>query len=86
MGAGPLGSIRAQSFEIRDSGDRVVFSGNVIARLYPDRPETPVSPDGFPGATLTPAPRDPANAGVTDQAAPGRAPPPSEPNETSPPS
>jgi lipopolysaccharide export system protein LptC len=38
MGEGPLGSIRAQSFEIREGGDIVVFTGSVIARLYPDRP------------------------------------------------
>jgi lipopolysaccharide export system protein LptC len=38
MGEGPLGSIRAQSFEIIDGGDRVVFTGDVVARLYPDRP------------------------------------------------
>jgi lipopolysaccharide export system protein LptC len=36
MGEGPLGSIRAQGFEIRAGGDSVVFAGDVVARLYPD--------------------------------------------------
>jgi lipopolysaccharide transport protein LptA len=53
MGAGPLGSIQAQGFEILDGGDKVIFSGDVKARLYPDRPETAPTSD-VPGATLAP--------------------------------
>lgn len=36
-GEGPLGSLRAQSFEISDGGDKVAFRENVVARLYPER-------------------------------------------------
>lgn len=39
MGEGPLGSIRAQGFEIGEGGDRVAFLGDVVARLYPDEPD-----------------------------------------------
>jgi lipopolysaccharide export system protein LptC len=38
LGEGPTGSIRAQGFEITDDGDRVIFSGEVVARLYRDAP------------------------------------------------
>lgn len=33
-GSGPLGEIRADSYEIRESGALVVFQGGVVARLY----------------------------------------------------
>jgi lipopolysaccharide export system protein LptC len=76
MGAGPLGSIQAQSFEIQNSGDRVVFTGNVVARLYPDRPATAAT-EGLPGATLSP---DGLIAPPTSSATPQGAPAPSGAN------
>jgi lipopolysaccharide export system protein LptC len=40
-GIGPLGDIIADSYEIEDEGDRVIFRGNVGFTLYPDgRDET----------------------------------------------
>lgn len=36
-GSGPMGSLRAQSFEITDGGNRVLFRDNVVARLYTER-------------------------------------------------
>ena len=35
-GIGPLGDIIADSYEIEDEGDRVIFRGNVGFTLYPD--------------------------------------------------
>jgi len=36
-GSGPMGSLRAQSFEIADGGNSVTFRDNVVARLYTER-------------------------------------------------
>lgn len=36
-GTGPMGTIRADSYEITDGGNRIIFSGNVRARLIQDR-------------------------------------------------
>jgi lipopolysaccharide export system protein LptC len=75
MGEGPLGSIRAQSFEILDGGDRVVFTGDVVARLYPDRPADPnevsqpstvvVVETAEPPAETAPAPDQPSETEET---------------------
>jgi lipopolysaccharide export system protein LptC len=35
-GNGPLGDVRADSYEIEDDGDRVIFRGNVDLTIYPD--------------------------------------------------
>lgn len=35
-GNGPLGDVRADSYEIEDEGDRVIFRGNVDLTIYPD--------------------------------------------------
>ncbi|MEM6653435.1 MAG: hypothetical protein AAF582_12605 [Pseudomonadota bacterium] len=35
-GIGPLGDVRADSYEIEDDGDRVIFRGNVDLTIYPD--------------------------------------------------
>ena len=43
-GSGPLGDVRADSYEIEDEGDRVIFRGNVDFTIYPggeDGTETP---------------------------------------------
>lgn len=37
LGTGPMGRIRADSFEIRESGDHVIFEGRVSARIVQDR-------------------------------------------------
>ncbi|MCR9266638.1 MAG: LPS export ABC transporter periplasmic protein LptC [Alphaproteobacteria bacterium] len=37
QGTGPMGTIRADRYEIRDGGDHIVFEGNVRARLIQDR-------------------------------------------------
>ncbi len=34
-GNGPLGDVRADSYEIEDEGDRVIFRGNVDMTIYP---------------------------------------------------
>ena len=34
-GSGPLGDVRADSYEIEDDGDRVIFRGNVDFTIYP---------------------------------------------------
>ena len=36
-GAGPVGTITAERYEIHDGGDRVIFEGNVHARIVQDR-------------------------------------------------
>lgn len=36
-GTGPMGRIRADSYEIREGGDHIIFEGNVRARLIQDR-------------------------------------------------
>ncbi|WP_300543831.1 LPS export ABC transporter periplasmic protein LptC [Maricaulis sp.] len=36
-GTGPMGTIRADRYEIRDGGNHIVFEGNVRARLIQDR-------------------------------------------------
>lgn len=38
-GNGPLGDVRADSYEIEDDGDRVILRGNVDLTIYPDGPE-----------------------------------------------
>lgn len=38
-GNGPLGDVRADSYEIEDEGDRVIFRGNVDLTIYPDGDE-----------------------------------------------
>jgi len=38
-GNGPLGDVRADSYEIEDDGDRVILRGNVDLTLYPDARE-----------------------------------------------
>lgn len=38
-GTGPMGSIRADRYEIRDGGNHIVFEGRVRARLVQDRTE-----------------------------------------------
>lgn len=35
-GVGPMGRIRADSYEVLDGGDHVVFTGNVVARIETD--------------------------------------------------
>jgi len=35
-GNGPLGDVRADSYEIEDEGDRIIFRGNVDLTIYPD--------------------------------------------------
>ena len=35
-GNGPLGDVRADSYEIEDEGDRVIFRGNVNLTIYPE--------------------------------------------------
>ena len=40
-GSGPLGDVRADSYEIEDEGDRVIFRGNVDFTLYPDGRDEP---------------------------------------------
>ena len=39
QGSGPLGDIKADSYEILDGGDRIVFKGNVQTVIYPSKPE-----------------------------------------------
>ena len=38
-GIGPLGDVRADSYEIEDDGDRVILRGNVDLTIYPDGTE-----------------------------------------------
>ncbi|MEL7540332.1 MAG: LPS export ABC transporter periplasmic protein LptC [Pseudomonadota bacterium] len=45
-GNGPLGDVRADSYEIEDEGDRVIFRGNVDLTLYPDGREESETPTG----------------------------------------
>ena len=50
-GTGPMGSIRADRYEIRDGGNHIVFEGRVRARLIQDRTadtaaRAPVSEEG----------------------------------------
>jgi lipopolysaccharide export system protein LptC len=51
-GKGPLGDIKADSYEVLDGGNRIVFEGNVQTTIYPqpaDEPATPESEqDGTP--------------------------------------
>ncbi|MEL7111100.1 MAG: hypothetical protein AAGJ68_11670 [Pseudomonadota bacterium] len=39
-GNGPLGDVRADSYEIEDEGDRIIFRGNVDLTLYPEPRES----------------------------------------------
>ena len=45
-GNGPLGDVRADSYEIEDEGDRVIFRGNVDLTLYPNAREDFETPTG----------------------------------------
>lgn len=40
-GEGPLGSVRADSYEIRDGGDRIIFRGRVKGTVNEDQGSTP---------------------------------------------
>ena len=40
-GFGPLGDMRADSYEIVDDGDRVILRGNVDLTIFPDGRRTP---------------------------------------------
>ncbi len=42
-GKGPLGDIQADSYEILDGGNRIVFTGNVKTVIYPQPAETPAT-------------------------------------------
>ena len=42
-GKGPLGDIRADSYEILDGGNRIVFEGNVCMVFYPQPVEEPAT-------------------------------------------
>ncbi len=42
-GKGPLGDIRADSYEILDGGNRIVFEGNVRTVIYPQPAEEPAT-------------------------------------------
>lgn len=44
-GNGPLGDVRADSYEIEDEGDRVIFRGNVDLTIYPDGDDGSVEPE-----------------------------------------
>lgn len=48
-GDGPLGDVRADSYEILDDGDRVILRGNVDMVIYPDGRNAPSSDDGQQG-------------------------------------
>lgn len=50
-GKGPLGDIRADSYEILDSGNRIVFEGNVTTVIYPQPADEAATPEGEPDAT-----------------------------------
>ena len=45
-GNGPLGDVRADSYEIEDDGDRVIFRGNVDLTIYPDGRDEPEADAG----------------------------------------
>ncbi|MEL8055799.1 MAG: LPS export ABC transporter periplasmic protein LptC [Pseudomonadota bacterium] len=45
QGTGPLGDVRADTYEILDEGDRVVLRGNVDMTIYPGGREPSSSPD-----------------------------------------
>lgn len=51
-GKGPLGDIRADSYEILDGGNRIVFEGNVTTVIYPqpagEAATSESEPDGIP--------------------------------------
>jgi len=44
-GNGPLGDVRADSYEIEDDGDRIIFRGNVDMTLYPEGRADPEEAD-----------------------------------------
>ncbi|MEM1088102.1 MAG: LPS export ABC transporter periplasmic protein LptC [Pseudomonadota bacterium] len=44
-GSGPLGDVRADTYEILDDGDRVVLRGNVDMTIYPGGRDDPPRPD-----------------------------------------
>ena len=43
QGKGPLGDIQADSYEILDGGNRIVFTGNVRTVIYPQPAEEPAT-------------------------------------------
>lgn len=45
QGSGPLGDVRADTYEILDEGDRVVLRGNVDMTIYPGGRDDTGSPD-----------------------------------------
>lgn len=45
-GKGPLGDIRADSYEILEGGNRIVFEGNVRTVIYPQPAEEPEPTEG----------------------------------------
>jgi lipopolysaccharide export system protein LptC len=47
-GKGPLGDIRADSYEILDGGNRIVFEGNVKTVIYPQPADPPATPESEP--------------------------------------
>lgn len=46
-GNGPLGDVRADSYEIEDDGDRVILRGNVDLTIYPDEPKPEAETDAL---------------------------------------
>ena len=44
-GNGPIGDVRADSYEIEDDGDRIIFRGNVDMTLYPEGRADPEEAD-----------------------------------------
>ncbi|MEQ9505314.1 MAG: hypothetical protein RLO80_03520 [Hyphomonas sp.] len=47
-GKGPLGDIQADSYEILDNGNRIVFQGNVKTVIYPQPDDPPATPESEP--------------------------------------
>ena len=47
-GKGPLGDIQADSYEILDNGNRIVFQGNVKTVIYPQPADPPATPESEP--------------------------------------
>ena len=47
-GKGPLGDIQADSYEILDNGNRIVFQGNVKTVIYPQPADPPATPESAP--------------------------------------
>jgi lipopolysaccharide export system protein LptC len=49
-GKGPLGDIQADSYEILDGGNRIIFEGNVKTVIYPQPADPPAMPESEPDA------------------------------------